>query len=161
MFAYVSRVGNQSMIRWLGSFAGLTIPSLDVCFPRGMSLVASASTTVPSPLAMLPTRTADNLYALTYDPLRHHVQLKDDRQLEYPSLPPPVSSQEADPRRLQSATAEGQVACYWQSRGAVAVNLHLSPTVVVKRRRRRWMQGLRPRPPEAYPRRYVEEANRA
>jgi hypothetical protein len=41
------------------------------------------------------------------------------------------------------------------------LNPHLSPAYVAKRRRRLWMQGLRPRPPEAYPWRYGEEGDRA
>jgi hypothetical protein len=38
---------------------------------------------------------------------------------------------------------------------------HLSPAFVAKRRRGLGLQGLRPRPQEAYPGRYVEEADRA
>ena len=39
--------------------------------------------------------------------------------------------------------------------------LHSSPAFVARRRRGPWMEGLRRRPPEAYPWRYVEEADRA
>jgi hypothetical protein len=54
------------------------------------------------------------------------------------------------PSRLRGPTPEG-----------LLPGPPFSPTFVAKRRRRLRLQGLRPRPPEAYPGRYVEVADRA